>query len=142
MTLDEFIERYNQEITWDSEILDDSFFNTHPFLKDEIHGYLSNDTITPEKYDYGTTMIYEEKNEHSQRGRCFECQMYCNESYSEHYLYIHPDLDEEAYKKWKRSVVNKWLDSHTEELMAKKNDIEAKLGEIEELRTALNIKKN
>lgn len=95
MNLEEFIKRYNQESDWNKEIIDPEFFNTHPFAKEKLIGYIDSDKITPENYDYSTAEIYEGTN----KGGCyFECQMYCNEIYCTRYLWIHPFLDEKAYK--------------------------------------------
>jgi hypothetical protein len=71
ITLEQVIERFNQEGKWNSEILSTEFLNANPFVKSCCNGVIGCGQITPEMYDYSTAQLYE-NNEGTPKHN-FEC---------------------------------------------------------------------
>lgn len=135
ITLEQFIERFNQESDWNSEILDSKFFENRPFVRDNFIGYLGTGKITPELYDYDTAELYED--DEGKPTHNFECQMYCNETYGTRYLWIHPDFDEKSYKEDRIRIIKRGITKLDVEITSKINELAEQKSELDDLLTAI-----
>ena len=131
ITLEQFIERFNQESRWNSEILSTEFVNANPFVKSCCNGLIGCEKITPERYDYSTAQLYESSAE--EKRHYFECQMYCNDTYGTRYLWIHPDLDEKAYKENKIKKLKRTATEELEKITTQIIELSGKKSELDKL---------
>lgn len=131
ITLEQFIERYNQEGKWNAEILNTEFLNENPFVKSCCEDFIGFDQITPEKYVYSTAQIYKSSSE--EKEHYFECQMYCNDTYGTRYLWIHPDLDEKSYKENRISMLRETANEELEKITSEINELNRKKSELDKL---------
>lgn len=131
ITLEQFIERYNQEGKWNAEILNTEFLNENPFVKSCCEDFIGFDQITPEKYVYSTAQIHKSSSE--EKEHYFECQMYCNDTYGTRYLWIHPDLDEKSYKENRISMLRETANEELEKITSEINELNRKKSELDKL---------
>ena len=131
ITLEQFVERFNQEGKWNSEVLDTDFLNANPFLKSCCNDFIGCSQITPEMYDYSSAQLYESSAE--DREHYFECQMYCNETYGTRYLWIHPDLDEKAYKESRIKMLKRMANEEFEKITGEIIELSGKKSELDRL---------
>lgn len=131
ITLEQFIERFNQEGKWNSEVLDTDFLNANPFLKSCCNDFIGCSQITPEMYDYSSAQLYESSAEDKEH--YFECQMYCNETYGTRYLWIHPDLDEKAYKESRIKMLKRMANEELEKITGEIIELSGKKSELDKL---------
>ena len=131
ITLEQFIERFNQEGKWNSEILSTEFLNANPFVKSCCNDFIGCSQITPEMYDYSTAQLYED-NEGTPNHN-FECQMYCNETYGTRYLWIHPDWDEKGYKENRINMLKNIASKKLEDITAQIIELSGKKSELDKL---------
>jgi hypothetical protein len=135
ITLEQFIERFNQESDWNGEILDSKFFENRPFVRDNFIGYLGTSKITPELYDYDSAQLYED--DEGEPTHYFECQMYCNETYGTRYLWIHPDFDKKAYKEDRIRIIKRGIAELDDEVTSKINELAKQKSELDDLLKAI-----
>lgn len=135
ITLEQFIERFNQESDWNGEILDSKFFENRPFVRDNFIGYLGTDKITPELYDYNIAQLYE--GDEGKSTHYFECSMYCNETYGTRHLWIHPDFDEKAYKEDRIRIIKRGISKLDNEVTSKINELTKQKSELDDLLKAI-----
>lgn len=131
ITLEQFIERFNQEAKWNSEILSAEFLNANPFVKSCYNDYIGYSQITPDRYDYSTAQLYESDAE--EKEHYFECQMYCNDTYRTRYLWIHPDLDEKAYKEIRIKMLKRMANEELEKITGEIIELSGKKSELDKL---------
>lgn len=131
ITLEQFIERFNQEGRWNSEILDTEFLNANPFVKSCSNNFIGCSQITPEMYDYSTAQLYESSADEMEH--YFECQMYCNDTYCTRYLWIHPDLDEKAYKESRIKMLKRMANEELEKITGEIIELSGKKSELDKL---------
>ena len=126
ITLEQFIERFNQEGKWNCEILSTEFLNANSFVKSCCNDFIGCGQITPEMYDYSTAELYEKEH-------YFECQMYCNDTYGTRYLWIHPDLDEKTYKESRIKMLKRMATEEFEKITGEIIELSGKKSELDKL---------
>ena len=103
ITLQEFIEQYNNHIDWNMEIrdrLDIVSLEANPVTKDIVNIYLSDEKIFINNYDVETAKIYR----YEDRG-IYELQIYSYESYHTTYFWCNPDISKEEYLKERVDII-------------------------------------
>ena len=82
-------------------------------------------------YDYSTAQLYESSAEDKEH--YFECQMYCNETYGTRYLWIHPDLNEKAYKESRIKMLKRMVNEELEKITGEIIELSGKKSELDKL---------
>jgi len=138
MTIEEFAARYNQELEWSKEILDNGFLNSHPFINHEFGYYMQGFRITPETCDYSTAQILEDGV--GTDSHYFELQIYSTKACHDMYFWIHPERDENCHKSKIIKNIAEKADSIKSNLTEELSKINGKLEEIHEFVELINKK--
>lgn len=130
ITLQEFIEQYNNHIDWNMEIrdkMDIASLEANPVTKDIVNSYLSGKKISIDNFDVETAEIYV----YEDRG-VYELQIYSYESYHTTYFWCNPDISKEEYLKERVDVI-------TQEASRKAEEIQHDIEELQYNLTSMNI---
>lgn len=130
ITLQEFIEQYNNHIDWNMEIrdkMDIASLEANPATKDIVNSYLSGKKISIDNFDVETAEIYV----YEDRG-VYELQIYSYESYHTTYFWCNPDISKEEYLKERVDVI-------TQEASRKAEEIQHDIEELQYNLTSMNI---
>lgn len=130
ITLQEFIEQYNNHIDWNMEIrdkMDIASLEANPVTKDIVNSYLSGKKMSIDNFDVETAEIYR----YEDRG-IYELQIYSYESYHTTYFWCNPDISKEEYLKERVDVI-------TQEASRKAGEIQHNIEELQYDLTSMNI---
>lgn len=130
ITLQEFIEQYNNHIDWNMEIrdkMDITALEANPETKNIINSYLSGKKMSIDNFDVETAEIYV----YEDRG-IYELQIYSYESYHTTYFWCNPDISKEEYLKERVDVI-------TQEASRRAEEIQQNIEELQYNLTSMNI---
>lgn len=130
ITLQEFIEQYNNHIDWNMEIrdkMDIASLEANPATKDIVNSYLSGKKISIDNFDVETAEIYV----YEDRG-IYELQIYSYESYHTTYFWCNPDISKEEYLKERVDVITQEASRRAEEIQHDMEELQCNL-------TSMNI---
>lgn len=123
----DFIRIYNRNIEWNKDIF--SEFEQKYILNSEyvkvISDYISFKKITKRISNLENAEVYEYED-----SGMLEMQAYSYETYGIRYYWIHPNLDEDAYKKKKIEDITKVLTKHREDAVKKMQEASSEIEEI------------
>ena len=131
MTIDEFIERYNQEIEWCNELFTPEFMASHPFIEDKYGNRMGGEKIDKQFYEIDRAVIYDGVNKNGQT--YYELQVYSYITYGTMYFWIHPYFNEQEYKANILNSLKKDIEILNDELIQKKSELEKKITEVNDL---------
>ena len=125
ITVEEFIEKYNQCIDWNMDLrkaLNILMLESNPVTKDILDGYLSDEKITSENFEIENAKIfkYEENNR-------YELQAYSYESYSTVYFWCDPDISKEDYIKERVAFISQESTRRIEEIQKTMGELQCNL---------------
>ena len=130
MTLQEFIEAYNQNIDWNKDILMsiNSEIRENQYVKSIIDDYLSTEKINNETCDlYSNFEIFECDN------NVKELQIYSFITYCTMYYKVNLEIDEKTYKKEKVNILMAKLSGYKDIINDIISDLEKKRTMLKEL---------
>lgn len=136
MTIDEFIERYNQEIDWCNELFTPEFMASHPFIQSEYGNRIGGKKFDKQFYEIDRAFIYDGVNKKGQT--YYELQVYSFITYGTMYFWIHPYLNEQEFKADKLNSLKKDTEILNYELKQKKDELEKKITEVNDLFTLIH----
>lgn len=125
ITLQEFIEQYNNHIDWNMEIrnkMDIASLEANPVTKDIVNSYLSGKKMSIDNFDVETAEIYK----YEDRG-IYELQIYSYESYHTTYFWCNPDISKEEYLKERVDVITQEANSRAEEIQHNIEELQCNL---------------
>ena len=133
----DFVQKYNKCIDWNKDIfseLERKYILNSEYVK-VISDYISFKKITKRICDLETAEVYE----YEDTGM-LEMQTYCYETYGTRYYWVHPNLDEEAYKKKKIEDITEALTKHRENAVKKIQEASSEIEEINKVMEFINNK--
>lgn len=125
ITVDEFIEKYNQHIDWNAEVRDKlniELLESNPVTKDIIDGYLSAFKITPNSHEIESAKIYD-----CDKNNTYELQAYSYESYHIEYFWCNPDITKEEYLNERVMYISQEAQRHIEEIQKTMGELQHNL---------------
>lgn len=128
ITLQEFIEQYNNHIDWNMEIrdkMDIASLEANPATKDIVNSYLSGKKISIDNFDVETAEIYV----YEDRG-IYELQIYSYESYHTTYFWCNPDISKEEYLKERVDVITQEASRRAEEIQHDMEELQCNLASV------------
>lgn len=131
MTIDEFIERYNQEIEWCNELFTPEFMDSHPFIKSKYGDRMRGEKLDKQFYAINSTVIYDGVDTNGQT--YYELQAYSYITYGMVYFWIHPYFNEQEYKTDKLNSLKKVTEILNGELIQQKAELEKMITEVNDL---------
>lgn len=140
MTIDEFIERYNQEIEWCNELFTPEFMTSHPFINSKYGKQIGGEKIDKQFYEIDRAVIYDGV---SKNGKTYyELQVYSYINYGTMYFWIHPYFNEQEYKADKLNSIKKGIEILNDELIQKKSELEKNITEVNDLFNLIHEREN
>lgn len=134
----DFVEAFNKQIEWNKDIF--SELERKYILKSEyvnvISDYISFKKITKRNCDIETAEVYEYED-----SGMLEMQAWCYETYGTRYYWVHPNLDEKAYKRKKINDIKKVLTRNRQKAVKKMQEASSELEEINKVMEFINVKK-
>ena len=131
MTIDEFIERYNQEIDWCNELFTPEFIASHPFINSKYGNRMGGEKIDKHFYEIDNAVIYNDVNKNGQT--YYELQVYSYITYGTMYFWIHPYFNEQEYKADKLNSIKNDTEILKYELKQKKAELQKNIIEVNDL---------
>lgn len=134
----DFVQKYNKCIDWNKDIF--SELERKYILKSEyvkvIRDYISFKKVTKRVCDLERAAVYEYED-----SGMLEMQAWCYDTYGTRYYWLHPNLDEKAYKRKKIKDITKVLTKHRKNAVKRMQEASSELEEINKVMEFISTKK-
>lgn len=135
----DFIRIYNRNVEWNKDIFSEFerkyIFNSE-YIKVIISDYISFKKITKRISDLENAEVYEYED-----SGILEMQAFSYETYCTQYYWIHPNLDEDSYKKKKIEDITKVLTKYRKNAVKEMQEASSELREINKVMEFISGKK-